>query len=106
MTTPRVSVLTPVYNGARYLSQCIDSVRNQRYSNWEYIIVNNCSTDATLDIVARYAAIDSRIKVINNPTFVGVIENHNIAFKLISPDSQYCKVVSADDWIAPDCIER
>jgi glycosyltransferase involved in cell wall biosynthesis len=81
-------------------------VRNQRYSNWEYIIVNNCSTDATLDIVARYAAIDSRIKVINNPTFVGVIENHNIAFKLISPDSQYCKVVSADDWIAPDCIER
>jgi glycosyltransferase involved in cell wall biosynthesis len=105
MSTPLVSVLTPAYNAARYLGECIESVLNQRYHNWEYIIVNNCSTDATLDIAMRYAASDSRIRVVRNAKFVGVIENHNIAFRLISPHSVYCKVVSADDWLAPNCVE-
>lgn len=106
MHSPLVSVLTPVYNGARYIGECIESVRNQSYRHWEYVIVDNCSTDATGDIAARYAAIDSRINVVTNRTFVGVIENHNITFGLMSPDSAYCKVVSADDWITPDCLER
>ncbi len=106
MRDPLVSVLTPVHNGARYIADCIDSVRRQRYPNWEYIIVDNCSTDSTLSTVARHAALDSRIRVVSNSHFVGVIENHNIAFGLISPSSAYCKVVSADDWITPDCLER
>lgn len=103
---PLVSVVTPVFNGARYLAECIESVRNQDYDNWEYIIVNNCSTDATLEIAARYAAIDPRINVVTNRTFVGMFENHNIALSLISSRSRYCKVVPADDWITPDCLER
>jgi glycosyltransferase involved in cell wall biosynthesis len=106
MHSPLVSVLTPAYNGARYIAECIESVLNQRYDSWEYIIVDNSSTDATLDIATGYAARDSRIRVVSNRQFVGVIENHNIAFKLISPKSAYCKVVSADDWINRDCIER
>ncbi len=106
MHAPFVSVVTPVFNGARYLVECIESVRNQGYHNWEYIIVNNCSTDATLEIAARYAAIDPRIKVVTNRTFVGMFENHNIALSLISSRSRYCKVVPADDWITPDCLER
>jgi glycosyltransferase involved in cell wall biosynthesis len=104
--TPLVSVLTPVFNGARYLAECIESVRNQRYDNWEYIIVNNCSTDATLEIALRHAAEDPRIRVVTNRSFVGMFENHNIAMSLISPESAYCKVVPADDWITPDCLER
>jgi len=54
----------------------------------------------------EYAAKDSRIKVHNNEKFVGVIDNHNLAFSLISPAAKYCKVVSADDFILPECIER
>lgn len=103
---PLVTVLTPVYNGEKYLIECIDSVLNQNYKNFEYIIVNNCSTDATLDIASGYAEKDIRIKIVNNSNFVGVIENHNIAFKLIAPESKYCKIVSADDMIYPEAISR
>lgn len=103
---PRVSVITPVYNGEPYLAECIESVLFQTYKNWEYIIVNNCSTDKTLEIAQDYARKEPRIKVHTNRSFVGATENHNIAFHLISADSKYCKVVSADDWIYPDCITR
>jgi len=103
---PLVCVLTPVYNGEAYLSECIESVINQSYRNWEYIIVNNCSTDSSLDIATRYASMDSRIRIVNNTRFVDIIENHNIAFGLISQDSKYCKMVHADDWLFPNCISR
>ncbi len=105
-TTPFVTVLTPVYNGAAYLAECIESVLAQSYTNFEYIIVNNRSTDATLQIARDYAARDPRIRVHDNETFVPVIENHNIAFGLMSPAAKYCKVVSGDDFIFRDCIER
>ena len=102
---PLVSVVTPVFNGEKYLECCINSVINQTYTNWEYIIVDNCSTDLTLSIAKKFAIVDSRIRVICNEIFVGVIENHNIALKLISADSAFCKVVSADDFIYPICIQ-
>lgn len=103
---PLVSVVTPVYNGADFLAECIESVLKQTYDNFEYIIVNNCSTDNTLEIAQAYAGRDSRVSVRSNERFVGVIENHNIAFGLISPEAKYCKVVSADDWIYPECLAR
>ena len=103
---PLVSVVTPVYNGEQYLRECIESVLAQTYANWNYTVVNNCSTDRTREIALEYAAKDSRIRVIDNKTFVRVIENHNIALRQISPESKYCKVVAADDWIFPECLKR
>jgi glycosyltransferase involved in cell wall biosynthesis len=103
---PLVSVVTPVFNGERYLRECIESVLAQTYSRWDYTVVNNCSTDRTLDIAREYSARDSRIRIHDNETFVRVIPNHNIAFRLISPQSKYCKVVQADDWLFPECIEK
>jgi glycosyltransferase involved in cell wall biosynthesis len=103
-TQPLVSVLTPVYNGEKYLAECIESILAQTYTNWEYIIVNNCSTDCTLEIAQRYARLDHRIRIHDNQTFVGMIQNHNIAFQQICPVSSYCKVVHADDWLFPECI--
>jgi glycosyltransferase involved in cell wall biosynthesis len=103
---PRVSVVTPVYNGERYLAECIESVRNQVYSNWDYTIVDNCSSDRTFEIAERYAARDSRIKVVRNGRFVSATANHNVAFGKISADSKYCKMVLADDFLFPRCIEE
>jgi len=103
---PLVSVVTPVYNGAAYLRECIESVLSQTYSNWEYTIVNNCSTDETLKIAEQYANEDKRIRVYSNDRLLDIIANHNRAFRLISPDSKYCKDVSADDWLFPECLER
>ncbi len=103
---PFVSVLTPVYNGAAYLAQCMESVLRQTYSNWEYLVVNNASTDDTLEIAERYAKQDRRIHVYSNADVLDVIANHNRAFSLISVSSKYCKVVSADDWLFPECLRR
>ena len=104
MSSPLVSVLTPVYNDGRYLRECIESVRAQRYPSWEYVIVDNRSTDDSLAIAREYAARDPRIRVVANDEHVGVIPNHNIAFRAMSACSLYCKVVQADDWLFPDCL--
>lgn len=101
---PFVSVLTPVYNGEKYIEECIESVLAQKYTNWEYVIVNNCSTDGTPSILQKYAALDKRIKIHNNEEFLRHLENGNKAFQLMSEKSKYCKVVHADDWLFPECI--
>lgn len=103
---PLVSVVTPVYNGQAYLAACIESVLAQAYPNWEYLIVDNRSTDGSLEIAQQYAARDARVRVFKNPEHVGVIQNHNIAFRKISPEARYCKVAQADDLLLPECLSR
>ena len=103
---PFVSVVTPVYNGERYLSECIESVISQTYENWEYIIANNCSTDGTAKIAENYASKDNRIRVSNNKEYLEIIANWNNALRQISPESKYCKVLHADDLLFSKCIEK
>ena len=102
---PLVSIVTPVYNGARYLRECIESVLAQSYANWRYLILNNRSTDDTLPIAQHYAALDPRIRVHDAQAFLPIIENHNRALALIDADSRYCKPLMADDRLYPACIE-
>jgi len=104
--SPLVSVVTPVHNGEKYLEDCIWSVRKQTYVNWEYIVVNNCSSDRTLDIVLRHTEDDPRIRLVNTSQLLPIIENHNFALRQISPESRYCKIVHADDMLLPACIEE
>jgi glycosyltransferase involved in cell wall biosynthesis len=103
---PLVSVVTPVYNGEPFIRECIESVLAQTYPHWDYTIVNNCSTDRTLEIAREYAGRDPRIRIHNNETFLRVIPNYNNAFRQISRDSRYCKVVAADDWLFPECLDK
>ena len=92
-SSPLVSVVTPVYNGEKYLDECIRSVRSQTYQNWEYTILNNCSTDRSLEIAERHASEDERIRIVNTDELLPLMKNHNYALRQISPDSKYCKVV-------------
>jgi glycosyltransferase involved in cell wall biosynthesis len=103
---PLVSVVTPIYNGEAYLRECIESVLAQTYSNWEYVVVNNCSTDRTLEIAEAYARREPRLRVITNSQFLPQFANWNAALRQISPDSVYTKVLHADDWLFPDCLEK
>ncbi len=99
-----MSVVTPVYNGGKWLRECIESVIAQRYQNWRYLIVNNRSTDDTLAIAEHYARLDSRVAVHDNVDFLPIIDNHNHAVALIDGESSYCKPLMADDWLYPDCL--
>lgn len=101
-----VSVLTPVYNGALYLDECIQSVRRQTYGNFEYVVVDNCSTDESFDIATAAAAADNRIKVVRSNEHVGPIQNWNRALGHVSDRATYVKFVHADDWLFDTCIEE
>ena len=103
---PLVSIVSPVHNEGEHLRECADSVLAQTYQNWEWVIVNNGSTDDTLEIAREYAARDSRIRVHDNETTVRMIPNHNIALRLTSRDSTYCKVLGGDDWLFPEYLEK
>ena len=100
---PLVAVVTPVYNGEKYLSQCIESVLTQSYRHWEYTIVNNVSQDSSLQIAESYAKQDARIRVVSTDRVLNVMASQNFAFRQIGA-AKYCKMVHADDWIFPDCL--
>lgn len=104
-SAPLVSIVTPFYNTQDYLSECIDSVLRQTYEHWEYILVDNCSTDGSTEIAKRYAdRFPDKIRLLRTESFLSQVQNYNFALTCISPDSQYCKMVQADDWLFPDCI--
>lgn len=105
-TQPKVSVVMPVYNGARFIGEAIESVLSQTYSNWEMIIADNCSTDDTLSIARRYAAQDPRIRVIRTAPHLPLIQNWNRALALQPPDTVYTKELHADDILMPNCLDE
>jgi glycosyltransferase involved in cell wall biosynthesis len=103
---PLVSIVIPVYNGGEYFETCLQSVLDQTYDNWECIVNNNQSTDGSLEIADRFASGDSRFKVFTTDSFLKMVDNWNDGCKRISPESEYLKVVGADDWLFPESIEK
>lgn len=101
---PLVTVITPVYNGAAYIGECIESVLRQTYGNWQYVICDNKSTDNTAQILRAYADKDDRIVVQNTDELLFVIDNWNYAISFMSGDAEYCKFLHADDWLYPECL--
>ena len=104
MSHTLVSVVTPFHNATPYLAHCIESVLEQSFTSFEYILVDNCSTDGSGDIAAAYAARDPRIRLIQRTQLLSQVQNYNGALAEISGGSQYCKIVQADDAIFPDCL--
>ena len=103
---PLVSIVTPFHNTESYLSQCIESVVRQTYRRWEYILVNNCSTDSSPKIAEHYRdQYPDRIRVEHNSSFLSQVQNYNHALRFVCQESSYCKLVQADDWIFPDCVK-
>jgi glycosyltransferase involved in cell wall biosynthesis len=103
---PFVSVLTPFYNTAQYLSECIESVLNQDYRNFEYVLLDNQSTDESAQIVERFARRDPRIRFIRADRFRSQIDNYNHAIQYVSPASRYVKFAQADDRLYPQNLRQ
>jgi glycosyltransferase involved in cell wall biosynthesis len=104
MAQPFVSVVTPFHNTGAYLRECIESVLSQRYENFEYILVDNLSTDDSWAIADEYARRDGRIRLIKRDTLLPQVPNYNFALSLISPSSVYTKMIQADDRLYPQCL--
>jgi len=105
-SAPTVSVLTPVYNGEAYLDECLNSVRQQSFQDWELVVVDNCSQDNSRAIAQRHATADGRIRLLLPGAFVSVYANHNRALDAMHPGARYCKFLHADDWLYPECLAR
>lgn len=96
-----VSVIVPVYNVEKYLSQCLDSIIHQTYKNLEIILVNDGSTDGSGKICDDYAAKDGRIKVIHQENG-GLSDAHNKGLDLMT--GQFVTFVDSDDYLENNCI--
>ena len=103
-SSPLVSVVIPVHNGAEIIGGAIRSVLAQTYENFELTIVDNCSTDGTPLVAEGLARNDARVGVYRATEFVPAVESFNRAFSLISDCAEYCKILGADDWLAPNCL--
>jgi predicted O-linked N-acetylglucosamine transferase (SPINDLY family)/glycosyltransferase involved in cell wall biosynthesis len=101
---PLVSIAMPVYNGERYICQALDSLLAQDYNNFELLISDNASTDATAEICQKYAANNPKIRYFRNSTNIGAISNFNQAFKLST--AKYFMWAAYDDLWAPSYVSK
>lgn len=92
---PKISVVIPVYNSARYLPECLDSILAQDFRDFEILISDDGSTDDSLDIIKSYAAKDNRIRWWQNPVNLGLTRNHNYCLRQAEGD--FIKFVHQDD---------
>lgn len=99
-----VSVITPAYNSAEYVEECIESVLNQTYQNWEMLIVNDKSTDNTQSILELYTKRDPRIKLLNQKKNTGAAAARNKALELSK--GRFVAFLDSDDAWKPKKLER
>lgn len=97
MTTPMLSVSITNYNYARFLRRALDSVLGQTFGDYEIIVVDNASSDESLDLIHQYAATDQRIRVIANATNMGLARSLAIAGQ--AAQGRYYVHLDADDWV-------
>jgi glycosyltransferase involved in cell wall biosynthesis len=105
---PKVSILIPVYNTEAYIAQTIESVLKQTFTDFELVIVDDCSTDNTYEICQEYAQKEERIKLFKNEKNLGMMPNWNHGITLCNAKAQYWGKLDADDYwherMIEDCV--
>lgn len=99
---PLVTIGVPVYNGERFLAECLDSLLSQRFRNFVLLISDNASTDGTEKICQTYVKADSRVRYHRNRTNIGLYGNFNLLLRLAR--TRYVKLATADDFWAPTML--
>lgn len=104
MISELITIVTPAYNSAQFIATAIDSVRQQTIENWEMIIVDDCSTDRTLEIVEEYARLDRRIKLHRLSLRSGAAVARNYAID--KAHGRYIAFIDSDDAWVPQKLEK
>lgn len=104
MKNPKVSIVLPCYNGAKMIGEAIESVIAQTYQDWELIIVNDCSTDNTLEVAQSYAEKDQRIRVFSNEKNSKLPATLNHGFR--EAKGEYWTWTSDDNLLLPTMLEE
>lgn len=99
-----VSIIMPAYNAEKYIEEAIQSVLKQTYTNWELIIVNDCSTDKTEQIIKKYQEQDQRIRLCSLIKNKGVANARNTAIK--NAVGRYLAFLDSDDMWLPEKLEK
>lgn len=100
---PLVSIIVPVYNAERYVAKTIESVLNQTFTDYELILINDCSTDNSLEIIEPYLK-DERIRLINNETNLRAAKSRNKGIDLAQ--GRYIAYIDADDLWLPEKLSE
>lgn len=105
---PLISILTPVYSAERYIERCVKSLMEQTYNNLEFVFVNDCTPDNSMNILnsvlAKYPSRKNQIKIIDHPINQGVAVARNTL--LANATGDYLLWVDADDWIEKDTVDK
>lgn len=101
---PAISVVMPAYNAERYLDQAIQSILDQGFQNFEFIIIDDASTDNTLSLLNAFSTKDQRIKIHSNVENLGVAESLNLGFKMAR--GRYIARMDADDISLPQRFSK
>mgnify|MGYP005986825979 CR=1 FL=1 len=101
---PTVTIITPVYNAEKFLAETLDSILSQVFTHWEAIIINDNSSDNSLEIAERYVNLDSRFKIINNTKSGGAAKARNIGID--AAQGRFIAFLDSDDIWANDKLEK
>ena len=101
---PELSVIMPVFNAENFLKQSIESILNQTFTNFEFIILNDKSTDKSLDVIKRYQKLDSRIKLIDKEVNIGPANLRNEGFTIAT--GEFIALMDADDIAVETRFEK
>jgi glycosyltransferase involved in cell wall biosynthesis len=101
---PVVTVCVPTYNGDAYLDRCLEAITGQTYPNLDILVVDNQSTDASAERLARWRSRDERLRVVVNDRNIGLVPNRNRCIELAK--GEWIKFMDVDDLLAPTAIER
>jgi glycosyltransferase involved in cell wall biosynthesis len=104
MTEPLVSICIPTFNGEKYLRECLDSCISQQYPNYEIVICDDGSTDATVEIIEGYAKRNAAIRFFKNDRNKGLVGNWNHCIQMAR--GEWIKFVFQDDYITADCLRE
>jgi glycosyltransferase involved in cell wall biosynthesis len=100
---PLISVITAAHNASDHIQECIDAILEQTFQNFELIVINDCSSDNTLEILKHYQQQDSRIKLINNEKNIGPAGSRNLGLQVAQ--GKYVAIQDADDISLPHRLE-